>query len=252
MIIVEPFALTDAQIAVTRGTSKALLLDPERKHVFLDTVDGSVLNIDIDLLATTSWDSVALVGLNAAAATTWRVLGGASYTANVYQASRNILAAEALGPPYNATLFASPTPLSGRYIRIEITRPGGIGTLTLGCLVSGLAFRPTWNFELDGGEGIIDTGIGGIRPDGGHQARPGVRVPERSFTLGDLSDAELRQLKGIVRRSGEHNPLLLVEDPDFVAGATDRIGWGVFTNLDRFSRRDPGKHRWALTFRDWL
>lgn len=252
LVIVEPFALTDAQIAVTRGTSKALLLDPERKHVFFDTVDGAVLNIDIDLSATTSWDSVSLVGLNSAAATTWRVLGGASLTQNVYMASRDIIDAEALGPPYNAALFNSAAVLSGRYVRIEITRPAAIGTLTLGCLVVGKCFRPTWNIEIDGGDGPLDTGIGQTRPDGGHQARPGVRVPERSFTLGDLSDAELRQLRAIVYRRGEHIPLLIAEDPDFVAGATDRIGWGVFTNLERFSRRDPGKHRFALTFRDWL
>lgn len=252
LIVVEPFAVAASQITVNRGASKELLLDPERKHVFVDSVDGSVLTIDIDLLATTSWDTVGLVGLNAAGVDTWRVLGGATVTQTIYLASRNLIASESWGPPYNAALFHSAEVLSGRYVRVEIARTAGKGLLTLGCLVIGKAFRPTWNIETDSGRGIIDTGVGARRYDGGRQARPGVRVPARSWTFGDLDDSELRSLYGIVHRQGENGPVLVSEDPDFSAGATERIGWGCFTSVEQYARRDPGKHRWSLRFEDWL
>lgn len=250
MIIVEPFAIAASQITVNRGTDKAYLVDPERKHVFVDSAPGTTLTIDIDFGANTSWDTLAFVGLNLA--TTWSITGGTSYTATTYMASRNMLADEALGPPYNAALYHHAAAVTPRYLRASIARPGGAGTLTLGCLIAGKAWKPAFNMELDSGRGIVGTGSGSWRSDGGKHARPGARGAVRSWVLGDLSDAELRQLYGIHWRCGEDIPILMAEDPDFSAGQAERVGWGYLTGLEQFSRRDPGKHRWGMTFRDAL
>lgn len=248
MIIVEPFPIQASQITVNRGTGKDMLVDPERKHVFVDTTTGSNLTIDVDLGTATAWDTIALVGIGLA--TTWSVTGGASYTAGTYMASRAMLADEALGPPYNAALYHHAAGASPRYLRASIARPSG--TQTVGNLVVGKAWKPTFNMELDSGRGVIDTGSGVWRSDGGRHARPGVRGAVRSWVLGDLSDAELRQLYAIMSRCGENAPLLICEDPDFTAGQAERIGWGYFTGLEPYARRDPGKHRWGMTFRDAL
>lgn len=248
MILVEPIPIAASQITVNRGTGKDYLVDPERKHVFVDSTTGSGLTIDIDFGANTSWDTLAFVGINLA--TTWNITGGGSYTSTAYMATRNLIADEALGPPYNAALYHHTAAVSPRYLRATFARPSG--TLTLGCLIAGKAWQPEFNMELDSGRGIAGTGSGSWRSDGGKHARPGARGAVRSFTLGDLSDAELRQLYGLHWRCGEDIPLLMCEDPDFTAGQAERIGWGYFTGLEQYARRDPGKHRWGMTFRDAL
>ena len=248
MILVEPIPIAASQITVNRGAGKDYLVDPERKHVFVDSAPGSTLTVDVDLGTATGWDPIAFIGINLA--TTWSVTGGASVTATTYMASRAMLADEALGPPYNAALYHHVAGASPRYLRASIARPGGSGTLTLGNLVVGKAWKPTFNMELDSGRGIAGTGSGAWRSDGGKHSRPGARGAVRSWVLGDLSDAELRQLYGIMWRTGEDFSLLVCEDPDFTAGQAERIGWGYFTGLEPYARRAPGKHRWGMTFRD--
>lgn len=217
---------------------------------------GAAYDLTIDLQVDTPIDTVYLGYTNAAAGTTWQIVGataaqGTAYLTNpaaVMMATATLRASEALGPYYHA--FWTGTSKTVRYLRLIVTHSG---EFSAGLLLLGAAWRPTWNFEWEAGRGVVDTSLKERLRGGNLDIDERGIVAEWTMVLGDLTDAEARALWKIKKQHGESRPLLLCEDPDsVVAGLNERLHYGVFKELTRYGRTAPDKVRWEMTFEDWL
>lgn len=266
ILIVRPiaigFGVAAPVVAVSRGAGGANLVKMSPRSVWQDSLnDGSPATLDIDFGGNRMIDTVALIGTNAAAAATWGISSGVS--GGGYGDTARLAGGTALRAPTDVAdpdlqpvtwpaLFKAASPFSCRYLRISLTQPAGAGALQVGCLATGLAFTPGWNFEDEAEGGFIDTGTRTRMPDGGIATVDGVAVPTWDFTFGDLTDEELAALKALVRNRRTTRPVLVVEDPAATAGLAERIRWCLFTQLQKYGRRAASRNRWSLAVEEIL
>lgn len=242
-------------IAVSRGGIAANLLTPDPKEVWVDTADGSVVNIDIDMGVNTPIDTILLGYISPPdAGATWTITGGtAGYTTGTLKASGPLRAIDAAGQaPAVSHAFWTGAQQSLRFIRLALTQPAGKGPLSAGVAMLGAAFTPTYNKEWGAGRRVIDTGSATPLPSGGFGIVEGARKRSYAWTLGDLSTDEVDALEAIALDRGETQPLLVVEDPAATTGQRNRIHYGLFQGLRQFDRRNPKQTRWEFMIEEWI
>jgi len=243
-----------AGIATSRGAGAANLLTNDPKEVWTDGAVGSAANIDIDLGSVRQISTVALSGVyDADAGATWSITGGtAGYAEITLKASGALRAVDGsvANNPTHALWTGSASNV--RYLRISVTQPAGQPVLKIGRVLAGASFTPTFGKEWGAGRGITDTGTMTRLPSGGIALVEGARFGTYSWSLGDLTDAEVETLYDLQRAHGETLPLLVVEDPDATSGQANRIHYGCLVSLRRFERRSPGRTRWEFTVEDWI
>lgn len=257
ILILEPLPLNAAWLTASDEAAAfpvASLLDPSPLVVWKTTGAGS-FTLTIDLQADTELDTVYLGYTNASVSATWAIAGataaqGPSYIGDpgaVIQGATPIRAAEAFAP-YHA--FWTGAPRTVRHLRLSVTQSGG--AFAAGNLLIGKAWRPSWNYEWEAGRAVADASLKERLPDGSLVIEPRGISGAWTWTFGDLTDAETRQLWRIARTYGLSRPLLVVEDPDASAGLNERLHYGVFSEIQRYNREAPDKTRWEFTFEDWL
>lgn len=255
LLLLSPLGASIAAIAASRGSGVANLLTPSAKEVWADSAVGSPAVIDIDFGAPVTIDTVYLAYVSPASAlSTWTITGGlAGYAEAQIKAAGPLRAIDSASsaPARTHALWAGAAFLV-RYLRVSITQPAGDAPLTIGRVIAGRAWRPTFNIEFGAGRRVIDTGIVASLPDGGFGASEGARKREFSATLGDLSAAEMDALEELLLDHGETIPLLLVEDPDATVGQRNRIHYGLFVGLRAYERANPKQTKFQLTFEEWI
>jgi len=253
ILIMGPTAIS--ALAVSRGSGGANLLTADPKEVWTDSAVGSVVNIDIDLGANQSINTVFLGSiLGAVAGATWTITGGvAAYTTTTLKASGALRANDASGQsPGVSHGFWTGNAATVRYLRLALTQPAGNPVLQAGNVMIGSAFQPTWNKEWGSGRQVIDTGSATRLPGGGFAMVEGARPGSYRWTLGDLTDAEVDTLYALQMDRGETRPILVVEDPVATTGLRNRIHYGRFTALRAYERRNPKQTRWDFSMEEWI
>lgn len=242
MTFLRPVAATVAASTLTDLT-RILTADP--KEVAYMAGAGTV-TIDLDLGSVQEISAAYLGALSSAL--TFTVTGGsASYTA---ESAGNIAVANkfrAVAPRRNFATFA---PKNWRYIRLQAT--GAPLGFEVGNVIVGDAFQPTWGHEWGAGRGIGDTGTSQRLLSGGFGINRGVRFKTWDWTLGDLTDDEIRELTDLCLEVGETSPLVICEDPDQTTGLDERLYYGKFAKLERYERLIPGATRWSFKVEEWV
>ncbi|RIA44037.1 hypothetical protein DFR49_2273 [Hephaestia caeni] len=253
ILILAPTAI--AAITASRGSAIANLLTPDPKEVWADSASGSAATIDIDLGTSRAIDTVFLGYARApAAAASWTISGGAaSYTDSVIKPAGALRVPDRVGaaPTVSHALWHG-TAANVRYIRLALTQPAGQPALMAGVVMAGQAFVPSFDKEWGAGRRIIDTGTKTSLPGGGFGTVEGARKGGYSWTLGDLTTAEVDALYDLALDRGETRPVLVVEDPAASTGLRNRIHYGTFDRFRSFERRDPKRSRWELGIEQWV
>ena len=242
-----------AAIAASRGTGAANLATPDPKEVWKDSASGSAANIDIDLGAVRTVDTVFLGHVLAPlAGTTWAIDGGVSDYGTVIKPSGALRVADAADqvPAMSHALWRG-DPVELRYLRIWLGHPSGNPPLSAGVVMAGAAFVPTWNKEWGAGRRVIDMSSVTPLPGGGFAIGRSARKGAYSFSLGDLTDAETDTLYALQLELGESAPVLVVEDPEESVGLRGRIHYSKFVSLRAYERRNPAQTRWDLSVEEW-
>src|SRR5205085_2694676 len=117
--------------------------------------------------------------------------GTASYVATANQVGVSAFAASASSaPPRRHGLWRLGAPISHRYHRIAFS-PNVAASVTIGVIILGLAFQPTWNREWGGGRQIFDTSSVQELLGGGFGIEEGAVKAGFGWTFGDLTDTEV-------------------------------------------------------------
>lgn len=259
MLIVEPIAIQAGWIAApaAAGFPAANLADEQPLVIWKAAAAGAV-SVDLDLQADTSLDTVFLGFSNASTSATWEIRAataaqGTAWLANagsiVLGATQLRASADALGPRYHA-FWRAGAALNARHLRINLINAAA--ALTAGVLVVGKAFQPGYNHEWQSGRGLEDLSLKERLASGAMSVDPRAIVPIWRWTLGDLTDAELRALWGIARRRGTSRPVLAVEDPDATEGLHERLHYGTLKDLSEYAREAPQKTRWEFAIEEWM
>jgi hypothetical protein len=242
MSFLRPVAAIVAASTLTDAT-RVLTSDP--KEVAYMAGAGTV-TIDLDLGSVQEISAVFIGAMSSAL--TFTVTGGAA--AYTTESAGSISVADklkAVAPRRNFALFA---PKNWRYIRLEAT--GAPAGLEIGNVVVGDAFQPTWGHEWGAGRGVGDTGTAQRLLSGGFGINRGARFKTWDWTLGDITDAEVRELTDLCLTVGETAPLVICEDPDQTAGLDERLYYGKFAKLERYERLVPGATRWSFKVEEWV
>lgn len=258
MVLVEPFDLAAAQVVVSRGSGAANLVSDDPREVWLDGAASGLANIDIDLGSDLAWDTIALINGNGrivSPVATWVITTGtaaqASYVSTSILASSNMRAAsEEISDANGPAAFWRSSPFTSRYIRLAVTQGAGGPAHTIGRVVVGKSWQPTWPREFGAGRPPLDSGSRSRLDNGGLARTQGNLVSGFEWTFGDLDSSDLKKLWGILRRRKTTLPMLLLEDT--AALEAESIHYGTFVDLERYERREEGKSRWAAKFEDWL
>jgi len=251
LCMVPPISI--AAITASRGSDPSRLLTNDPKEVWVDSVAGSAVTLNIDLGSSQLIDTIFLGSSNAADAATWNISSGVSTPVETGWGLNAVLPV-----PYRIpsrprhSLVQKPAPIPARYVRLTITQPVGSPPLVIGNIAIGAAFIPTWGREYGSGRTPIDTGSRERLPSGGFGISPGAIKSSWTWTMGDLTDDEVDALFAMTMVFGQSYALLTIEDPDTTPGLAERIHWGVFDKLEAYERLSPGATKWAFTVEDWV
>ena len=254
MIMVEPIALSHAgafpNYTVSRGANAANLIENDPREVFKDTGVLSNYEIDIDFGLNTSWDSIYLINVSASANSTWSVSGGAEFISTTYMPAQvlRMLSEDGLDTSGPAR-FYSPNVIIGRRIRITISTVE-LPAHSIGRLVVGRSFKPSFPREFGAGRPPIDTGVRTRLENGGLAAASGHLLSGFKWVFGDLNRADLKRLWGMFRRLRTTEPLILDEDP--TENCAENVHYGTFIDLEMYDRQDTSKSRMAMSIEDWV
>jgi hypothetical protein len=249
LAIVRPLPATISTVGANL-TALTNLATPNPREAMSFTAAGGAWSFDLDLGALKTIDSLFLGYMLAAQPITFDLgttLGGAQVAsiAVVPQAS------DLYDPRYHAVHVAA-APLAGvRYVRVK-TPAAPIADGSAGAVAVGLAFQATWGHEYGAGRPLEDTGIAERLFDGSFGIQDGARIGGYQWTFGDLTDAEVSALWALVKDRGNTRSVLVIEDPDQIAGLNERTHWGLLDRLDAYERQLPGASRYSFKIRDWL
>ena len=253
MLIVPPLPI--ANVGVSRGSGGANLATPSPKEVWLDSTVGSDAYIQLDFGAPQTIDTVFLGYVSPPAAgagwilwqsndaSSWTVCKDPSPLRAIDTASR---------VPARTHAFWKGAAFTARHVLIAVSQPAGSPPLSVGVIVAGKAFVPTFNKEWGAGRRPIDTGVATSLPSGGFAAVPGARKMAYNWSFGDLTDAEVDALCELALDVGETNPVLVVEDPAMTTGQRSRLHYGLFQGLKAYERRNPKQTRWDWTIEELI
>lgn len=140
-------------------------------------------------------------------------------------------------------------PVTLRYMRFVVSTP--TVPFAAGVFAAGLGFQAKYGTEYGAGRLVTDTGTAERLFGGGFAINEGVSAGGYQWTFGDLEADEIRNLYILMRAIKTTRTALVVEDPDFSDGLTERIHWGLFAKFDAYERFAPGATRWSLRIDDW-
>lgn len=244
------------------------LADRQPKTVCQGATGSSPLGIcfDVDLGADTAFDTVAIVAANLSAASgAWAVyaftqaaglpaLGAETGAALVF--GMTAFGAFGVAPTTRARTrcgFVRGTSINRRYLRIYLQDAPGSnpdGFVNAGVLCIGQSLAPVWNFELGNGRRIEDQSTVRVLDGGETMTERGGKVPVWRGTWSNLTEAEMRQYWSIQQEIGTSDPLLIIEDPDAVAGQAEAIHYGQLVTLDFHERVQLEKQRVDIVIRE--
>lgn len=216
--------------------------------------------INLDLGADVSIDTLAVMFTNLSSTATWTVYAGpASDGGFVLSGGNLIVATGAFGitPTTRENrrhgLWTVGAPISRRYISILLTDTPAANleqVVRAGIVAVGQRLMPVWNFELGSGRKVESQSIVRQLPGGETLTEEGGNTPIWRGTWSNLSEAELRSLWSILMEVGIGKPLLIIEDPDAVTGQAEAIHYGQLTSLDFHERVQLEKQRIDLAIRE--
>lgn len=244
--IIRPLPI--AAIAVSSGdASKANMLTPSPREIW---VSGNSISqtIDIDLGAAVPYDTVYIGGFNAGAGATWslnRATGlGVGMTA---EAAGNIIAADAVGPTYQALLRRG-SAAAGRYLRIALTVPAA-QIMQIGVVAVGLSWEHPYAYGA--GRQLIDLSRVTELQDGGYGIEQGALKAGFQWRFIDLSKTRRDELWAIVRDRGTRKPVIVVEDIDDAPLPDASLHYGLFQKFEPWERANEVDTIWALSMQEW-
>lgn len=243
LIIVKPLPMTVG--GTFPNVARVLTPDPKEASIYAVTGGGSI-DIDLGSVVTVDTIFVGYVSGFAGASDLTITSGTASYTTTAR--GTVALAPSDIAGARRHYLAWFPVPFDARYIRIAGTFVAGF---TVGNVVVGKAFIPTWGHEYGAGRPITDTSNVERLFGGGFGIDEGVTVGGYQWTLGDLQPDELRALYALARDRGTARSTLVVEDPDYTDGLNERIHWGLFGKLEPYNRVNPLDTTWSFSIADW-
>ena len=261
VLIIEPLDLVYngnfpmPRVLINGGIGGENLLTNDPREVWSDTVVGVTREIFIDLGPNTVFDAVYLGNTNAATGDVWSIDSGLSELGPGAQPlflnnAMKLLSDDGFTYPRGDCAYVSDFPITGRFIRITMTRATGT-PLQIGRLIIGRAFRPFYNRETGASRVPLDSGNRERASDGTLNTVSGSLISGFKWVFGDLSDAEIKTLWGIFRRRRTTEPLVLIENNgDTITDAS--VHYGTFVELEGYQRIDARKNRQALTFQDWI
>lgn len=248
LMIVEPLAFTTTG---TAGVQPAALGTPDPKEVWAapNAAGGAIL---IDLGQVRTVDTFFLGFSNANLNSEWSVQQTNSAFVDIGAVTVNLAMRSAdAATARTHSLARLAAPVTGRYFKLYVNTKSEL-TLYAGVLVVGLSIVPEWDKEWGSGRRLIDTGAATALIGGGYGVQQGTRKPGYTFTLGDLTDAEVEKLWAMALRKGETNPVLVVEQYDATENRQEKIHYGLFQRFEPYERRNPNETKWAMEIHEWV
>lgn len=246
------------------------LADPQPKTVVQgNTGAGSIgVVVDIDYGANTEMDGLAIIGTNVSAANGWwdafATADGTALPAIGAETGGQRLAFTGL----NGAFGVAPTTrsqvrhgvalgatVSRRYVRVYLRDQLGSnpdGVVRAGIISAVKTIVPFWNFEDGDGRKVEDQSTVRLLPGGETAIERGGRTPIWKGSWGDLTDTELRTIWSLLIEVGTGAPVMVIEDPDAVAGQNECIHYGCFTSLEFTERIRADKQRIDVTLREMV
>lgn len=188
-------------------------------------VSGS---IHIDLLAATDVDTFALIGCNLTATGTVRVMTSLTDPTGVggpFEYDTGAVAG-VVDPDYGYAIVLRSTPVSARYVHIELTDAAltyvEAGRMFVGARTQlGINFAPGWQRGYTDRSRRTESRNGQIFIDRNNMHR------NFELTFNGLSESEaLGVMQDLDRLNGEHLDILMITDPDSTNLGRDSI-WGL-------------------------
>jgi len=240
LIIVPPTAIVQSSLP--------RLFTPDPKEAV--SVTGGDIGVAVDFGQAVTLDSVYVGYHNAKGAQSTSLVTTTGYgSGDVATVTGSYaLAPLGLGFPYHS--FRRFPATTSRYWTQYFSRASG-DAFYIGVLAFGMAFQPSLGHEYGSGRFVTDTGSVERLKSGGFGVDEGVTAGGWQWTMGDLTDLEIRQLYQLAKLRGSSRSLLVVEDPDQTDGLNERIHWGILDKLDPYERFAPGANRWAMKINDW-
>lgn len=244
------------------------LADRQPKTVCQGNTGSSPIGIcvDVDLGADTAFDTVAIIAANVSASSgTWAVYAftsAAGLPALGSEGAGALVFGMAASNPFGVAPttrlrtrcgFARGTSISRRYLRIYLQDLPGAnpdGFVNAGVLCIGQSLAPVWNFELGSGRRIEDQSTVRVLDGGETMTERGGKVPVWRGTWSNFTEGEMRAYWSILQEIGTSEPLLIIEDPDAVAGQAEAIHYGQLVSLDFHERVQLEKQRVDVTIRE--
>lgn len=240
-IVIAHGRLIERATAIT-ATSEAAglpvtnLQDQRPRKVYRSAGVGSSIDIDIDLGATTQWDTLVLIWTNLSAAATWRIrtaatqggLSGASGsddsgTISVWtgagRPSSSLYPLLCTDSEYEGLpcLYRAGTARNRRWIRITITDTGNTnGFIEIGRLIVDLGWQPvrTVSRKAPPAMGVQPTDVQAQAPSGAMNTGTRARPRFQTISLPHLTkDEALGGLYEIFRLRGKSKDVVVIRDP---------------------------------------
>ena len=151
------------------------------------------------------------------------------------------------------SIYLRETPVAARYLRMIIDAGAGSpGQWQCGAVAVGWRWQPQDGHDWGAQRGVIDQSVSRILQDGGRALEEGARLTTFRASYSGLTDAEKRQLWGLLKQAGIGAPFVLVEDPAQTTGLIERIHYGTLSRINPIERTMPEKSRFELEFTEWL
>lgn len=229
-------------VQVANGSGDTNLLTPDPKEVWVNTATGSVW---LDMGSAISVDTFFLgfvgSGITAATAGTAASLGGAI-------TNQGSLVLAPTSEPRRHGHLKLGAPVSSRYFSFSVTGAGSVGIAAVG-----KAVQPSFGHEWGSGRQPVD--LSSVTPlrQGGFAVEKGAIKGSWSFTLGDLTDQDLKDLWDVALNIGISSPVLACEDPALTGADLNKaLHYGLLDRPEVYERQLPGLNRWSWRVEEWV
>ena len=257
MIIVEPIDLNYGAgvpfLTVSEGTGGANLTTPDPREIWVGANNVGVKSFEIDLGFDRTIDTLFLGNTNVDASSLWSLTSGTNAQGSPvtirFEAVAMLMPGDDVAQVRSPVFYRLAVPIIARYLRVQTYKPAG-AFIEVGNLIVGNSWKPTLPRELGAGRLVADSGARTRLEGGGLASVSGSLVSGFKWVFGDLDDADLAKLWGIMRRRKTTEPIVLIEDPG--ALVVEGVHYGTLVNLEGYERNVQSKSRWVLQMEDWI
>jgi hypothetical protein len=230
--------------SVSNGTGAANVLTPDPKEVWAAPGSGNQsVNIDMGAAVTMDTFFVGFIG--------GTVTSVGLFTATGLGTGTSFVQDLVLGPAgiQRRHAFLKRAAVTSRYWTFSLFgAPSSVGIVAMGS-----AIQPTWGHEWGSGRQPIDTAQISQLRGGGFAVEPGAVKGSWQFTLGDLTDVDLKALWAMTLDIGIHSPVLAMEDPALTGqDMNDALHYGLLDRPEVYERQYPGSSRWSFRVEEWV